>query len=73
MTLPRLVAMNARWEQVPPVSQTVACIAKALGWKPATKARGGSNGSAQELFEMLGGSGGFSTEKPEWLRKTTST
>jgi hypothetical protein len=77
MTLPRYYAVAERWKKVPPLSSSVACIAMALGAKPAAqqapKPDGGSGKEAQmqELFELLGGNG-FDKGVPEWLKETTS-
>jgi hypothetical protein len=78
MTLPRLDAIVARWEQVPPLSVSAASIAEALGVKreaaaaPRRKPKdepGDDAVAAQQLLDQLA-SMGFSTERPVWLNQT---
>ena len=81
MTLPRLDAIVAHWEVVPPLAVSVAAIASVLGvGRSSTKAPAKKSGAgaakevqdAQALIDLLGGAG-FSTEKPAWLRAETTT
>ena len=69
MTLPRMDAIAKRWSSIPPVSVSLVRIGAALGIKPKAKAAE-AQGSMEELASMLGQSG-ISSEKPEWLTKTT--
>lgn len=74
MTLPRLAVIAERWQRVPPLSVSVSCIAQAMGAKLATPAGGkvvdqaASDGNLDDLVAMMGGTGGFGTELPAWLR-----
>lgn len=78
MTIPRLTAIVAHWERVPPASVSLASIAAALGArsKPAQSAAAAQPAqkeqNRQALFEALGGQG-FSTEKPAWLKAAQAT
>lgn len=81
MTLPRLEAVVARWQQTPPLSVSVAAIAEAVGVEfkkgPAPQqqqrsVRPAKKQSPQALFDLLGGAAGIGSEKPEWLRKATT-
>lgn len=72
MTLPRLHAIAAHWEAVPPLGVCVAAIATFCGME---KAKGGSRGkpasSRQDLAEMaqqMNAAGFAAGSKPEWLR-----
>jgi hypothetical protein len=70
MTLPRLDAVLAHWENVPPLSVSTASIAAALGVQRATPKKVDQAQNAQELMDLLGGAG-FKSEKPEWLKTAT--
>lgn len=81
MTLPRLEAVLAHWEKVPPLAHSVAAIAKVIGvdYKKGKGAPGAppktrqeEMGNVQELFELLGANG-FGTEKPAWLTTAAKT
>lgn len=71
MTLPRLDAVARHWKRVPPPSSSIAAIAVALG-----AVRQGSDAARQEpqqLLDALGGTQGFGSEVPEWLRAAEAT
>lgn len=73
MTLPRLAVIAERWERVPPLSVSVACIAQALGAKPGRSSSkrddAANEGSMDELMSIMGGGvNGFNSELPQWLR-----
>lgn len=67
MTLPRMAAIAKRWEEVPPLSISIAGIAAALGVKKPEKAAMQQQ-NMEELAGMLGSTLGQG--KPEWLTKT---
>lgn len=67
MTLPRMAAISKHWEQVPPVSITLAGIAAALGVKKPEKAN-----VQQDMSALMGELGGMlKGGKPEWLTEST--
>lgn len=70
MTIPRFTAISAHWKRVPPIEVTLASIASVLGIKiGGEKTAATSTSSIQELFESAQGAG-FTTGRPEWLKKT---
>lgn len=60
MTIPRLQAMSDYWQEHPPLHQLVATF---LG----VKSKAPKEQDNASLLELVGG-GGFSSEKPEWLK-----
>lgn len=75
MTIPRYEVICAHWRQVPPLSISVAAIARWAGAMQAPSAAPMAKGDdkasqRQALIDMLGAGGtGFKTEKPKWLKE----
>jgi hypothetical protein len=73
MTLPRYAAICDHWRHTPPLATTAAIIARRMGAMKAAEAKPTVENQAdkrQQLLDLLGGSAGFSKEKPAWLTKT---
>jgi hypothetical protein len=65
-----VLAIGERWKKIPPLSVSVAAIAKGLGMKDPESATP-KPVDAAGLDELVAVLGSVSTEKPEWLKTST--
>jgi hypothetical protein len=73
MTLPRMEAVLKRWEQIPPLSVSLAGIAATLGVpRPSGGSKQARGKNRQSLFDDLRAAGVKPGKKPEWLTTTPS-
>ena len=68
MTLPRLEAISKRWDEIPPLSVSVAAIAYGLGMEKPDGSSKAKSDKLQTLVDSMGATG-LGSGIPEWLKE----